>query len=104
MIKTAKYIRKPLYVDAVRITEENFRELALWCQGEIRTNEGERLVDDESQVNPKLNHIHIRVHMPKTPRQTRGYLGDWVLYTNSGYKIYTARVFKDTFTQVDEGG
>jgi hypothetical protein len=37
MIETQKYVRKPLYVDSVRVTEENFEEVAQWCQGNIET-------------------------------------------------------------------
>ena len=31
---TTKYVRKPLYVDAVQITEENFDDAVRWCFGE----------------------------------------------------------------------
>jgi len=34
-IETTTYIRKPLYVEAVQVSKENFVELSLWCQGEI---------------------------------------------------------------------
>ncbi len=32
-VVTEKYVRKPLYVDVVRITIENMAEVAHWCQG-----------------------------------------------------------------------
>lgn len=102
MIKTTKYIRKPLYVDAVQITVQNFSALAEWCQGEIRTNEGDELViSNQNGVNPVKHHIRLRVHNPKSIRQTQGYVGDWILYTARGYKIYTQKAFKTSFDRAD---
>jgi hypothetical protein len=83
-IKATKYIRKALYVDAVRVTEENFDELAKWCQGDI-TSDGNRA------------YIRVRVHTPKSERQTRAFVGDWILYTDRGYKIYSNNSFVDNF-------
>src|SRR5881398_2430646 len=101
MIQTDKYVRKPLYVDAVQITPANFVDLAEWCQGEIRTNEGDgELVDRQSdQVNPNAQHIRIRVHNPKNLCQTKGFVGDWILYTDRGYKVYTQKAFKAVFVK-----
>lgn len=102
-IATVRYVRKPLYVEAVQITEENFCEVALWCQGEIR-NPSEDRIDPElvqqgiaAQLSPKNLHIQVRVHSPKTPRHTRAYVGDWMLYTEMGYKIYTEKAFEMAF-------
>jgi hypothetical protein len=104
-IQTDKYVRKPLYVDAVQITKRNFIELVKWCQGEIRTNEGDELVvlEEENGFNPNDHHIRVRVHNPTKIRQTKGYVGDWILYTNRGYKIYTQKAFKLSFDKADEG-
>lgn len=83
-INTAKYVRKPLYVDAVEVTEENFKDLAVWCQGEIQT--------DGTQ-----EYIRVRVHTPKSARQTQAFVGDWILYTDRGYKVYSAKAFGENF-------
>jgi hypothetical protein len=88
-VKTETYIRKPLYVDAVRVTEENFDDIALWCQGDILT-----------EVSPGQNtkrYIKVRVVNPKMPRQTQAFVGDWILYTERGYKVYTNRAFRLAF-------
>src|SRR5438309_8469930 len=63
-ISTTRFIRKPLYVDAVQITKKNFVELANWCQGEIRVNESDELInyDHSNGINPEAHHIRIRVH------------------------------------------
>lgn len=92
-VETEKYIRKPLYVDAVRVSTQNFDEIASWCQGEVQ-------VDAET----RKQYIKVRVHLPKVPRQTRAYPGDWILYTDKGYKVYTNRAFRASFDKVvDEG-
>lgn len=93
MIETQKYLRKPLYVDAVRITGANFEEIAAWCQGEI-------LHDEAQGTGPGKKYIRVRVHNPKNPRQTKAYVGDWLLYTERGYKVYTAKAFHMAFDLV----
>lgn len=90
MIDTQKYIRKPLYVDAVRITTANFEEIATWCQGEIQEN---------GPSGKKC--IKVRVHNPKNVRQTQAVVGDWLLYTERGYKVYTNKAFHASFDPVE---
>ena len=84
---TAKYARMPFYVDAVRVTEENIDSVVKWCQGEKR--------EDTEGL-----YIKVRVHRPLTDRQTRAYLGDWVLYAGTGYKVYTDKAFEKSFEKV----
>lgn len=86
-IATKKYIRKPLVVDAVQVTEDNMEEIAKWCQGEVRSM-------DESN---RSQYVHVRVHNPRSPRQTRAFVGDWLLYTEMGYKIYNTKAFVSSF-------
>lgn len=93
-IQAQRYLRKPLYVDAVRITSANFEEISAWCQGEI-------LRDEESGSGKK--YIKVRVHNPKNPRQTKAFVGDWLLYTERGYKVYTSKAFHAAFDRVDPG-
>jgi hypothetical protein len=90
-ISTQKYIRKPLYVDAVRITAGNFDEIAAWCQGEVQQDDA---------AGKKF--IKVRVHNPKNPRQTKAFVGDWLLYTERGYKVYTNKAFHASFDVVPE--
>lgn len=97
-ISTKKYIRKPLVVDAVQVTAQNFEAMAQWCHGEIVCNDGSAA----EQVNPGNQHIRVRVHNPKTPRQTKAFVGDWILYTDRGYKIYTSKAFLSSFSEVPE--
>lgn len=88
-VETQKFQKQPLIVDAVRVTTENFREVAEWCQGEIITE-----VSGE--------YIHVRVHNPMNERQTKAFVGDWILYAGRGYKVYKDRSFKNTFVPVEE--
>jgi hypothetical protein len=95
---TTKYVRKPLYVDAVQVTEENFADVARWCFGKIHNI-------DESEataVEPSKQFIEVQVNNPKTIRQRRAFLGDWILYTEKGYKVYTTKAFTANFDKVEE--
>jgi hypothetical protein len=92
-IATKKYIRKPLVVDAVQVSTENFEELAAWCQGTIQNNDG----TNAQGIDPSSQHIHVRVHNPRSARQSKAFVGDWLLYTERGYKIYNTKAFLGTF-------
>lgn len=98
---TRKYVRKPLYVDAVQVTEQNFADIARWCFGEVG-NIDETPVDMTKPMDPSKQYIHVRVHNPKNTRQTRAFVGDWILYTERGYKVYTTKAFQANFDLVDE--
>lgn len=97
-IETQKFVRKPLYVDAVRVTPSNFDEIKNWCQGEVAHEfPGE---SGFSGPNGK-KYIRVRVHNPKNPRQTKAFIGDWILYTERGYKVYTNKAFHASFDKID---
>lgn len=100
-ITISKFVRKPLYVDAVQVTEESFSEVARWCFGDICNND-ETPVDKSAGVDPTKQYIHVRVHNPKNPRQTKAYVGDWILYTERGYKVYTTKAFQANFTKIED--
>lgn len=97
---TEKYVRKPLYVDAVQVTEENFGDIARWCFGEVGNIDGSP-VDPTADLNPSEQYIHVRVHNPKNAKQTQAHVGDWILYTERGYKVYTTKAFLANFRKVD---
>lgn len=92
-IETQRYVKKPLYVEAVRVTEQNFDELVDWAK---TTTQAEVIHD-----GPK-RHIKIFVHSPKNAKQTKAFIGDWLLKTDLGIKIYTNRAFRSSFDQVAE--
>lgn len=99
-IKTEKFIRKPFIIDGVQVTEENLKAVADWCQGEVRT-------DTQAQSAPsgqtgQAKYVKVRVHRPLNDRQTKAFVGDWVLYAGSGFKVYTAKAFLGSFVPVEK--
>jgi hypothetical protein len=91
-ITTVQYTRKALFVDAVRITKANFDDIAEWCQGEVKQTE-------TPGKGTGKKYIRIRAHNPKNPRQTKAFVGDWILYTDRGYKVYTNQAFHASFDE-----
>jgi hypothetical protein len=94
-METKKFVRKPFLVDGVQITAENMHQVAAWCQGEVRTSKG-------TGTHPAAPYVHVRVVMPKSHRQTMGFVGDWVLYAGTGYKVYSDKAFRQTFDPANE--
>jgi hypothetical protein len=92
-LKTKRFIKKPLYVEAVRITRRNFNDVVRWCEGHIRTE------SSDHPTNPGAKYIKVEVHNPINTRQTKAYVGDWVLKTDRGFKIYTHKAFTDSFDE-----
>lgn len=95
-ITTKQYTKKPLYVEAVRITRRNFAEVARWCEGHIQTERG------DAPQNAGKKYIKIDAHNPINARQTKAFIGDWVLQTERGFKIYTHTSFTSSFDEVLE--
>lgn len=89
MIEPIKYVRKPFEVEAVEVTEETMDEVSAWCRGNIKTDAHER------------PYIKVRVARALNERQTKAYVGDWVLYAGTGYKVYTQKAFNKSFEPLD---
>lgn len=82
-LKRAK--RKDIFVDFVQVTAENMEELAAWTKGEIKkTSNGNRYIDIDV-----LNPIELK--------QRRAFVGDFVLRSANGFKVYTERGFYKNF-------
>ena len=99
-VVTTKFVRKPMFVDAVQVTSENFFDVATWCQGVVRTADGVPTEWQTEGVPEDLTslHIHVRVQSPKNEKQTQARVGDWILYMDrGGYKVYTDRAFQHSF-------
>lgn len=84
MIETTMYVRKPFEVEAVQVTEENLELVSEWCRGMIHNE-------------PAARYIKVNVARPLNVRQTKAYPGDWVLFANNGFKVYTDKAFEKTF-------
>lgn len=96
-IETSKFVRKPVLVDAVRVTAENMKEVAFWCNGDIV----------HTIINPggkaeNVAYIQVRVMNPISERQSKAYIGDWVLYSTTGYKAFTDKAFRKSFDPAAE--
>lgn len=87
-MKTHKFARKPFYVDAVRVSEANLADVATWCEGTPEET-------DDGQA-----YIKVKVHRPLTERQTQAFVGDWVLFAGTGFKVYTPKAFDKSFEKV----
>lgn len=86
-VETTSYVRKPFEVSAVQVTEENMEDVKDWCQGVVEY-EGESVT---------RRFIRVRVARVLSERQTKAYVGDWVLYAATGFKVYTQKAFHKTF-------
>lgn len=97
-ITPVKFARKPFYIDAVQVTDKNMTLIAEWCQGAVRVTKR----DNKDGIDEK--YIKVRVHRPLNDRQTQAFVGDWVLYAGTGYKVYTNKAFINSFeiVEVDE--
>lgn len=90
----AKFARKPFDVEAVQVTADNMEEVAKWCQGSIETEAS----DSEGSG---LRYVKVRVLRVLSEKQTKAFVGDWVLYAGTGYKVYTNKAFKNNFEPLD---
>jgi hypothetical protein len=105
-IATTRYTRVPFPVDAVQVTEENLEEIAVWTDGQVKT--ANRTIRDENGKptgqKEKAEYISIETHRPLNERQKRAFVGDWVLRSESGFKIYTEKAFDSCFTLMEPQG
>lgn len=88
MLEIMQYVRKPFPVQAVRVGPENINDIVDWCKGKLDVDQG------------GAQYIQVdAVRNPITPRQSKAYLGDWVLLTGTSFKVYTDKAFKKSFEQ-----
>lgn len=91
-LAVVKYARKPFYIDAVQVTEDNISDVAKWASADVRT-------DNDTAAK---KYIKVRVLRPLKERQTKAYVGDWVLYAGTGFKVYTTTAFASNFEISDQ--
>lgn len=94
-LELTKFTRKPLNVDGVQVTVEHMDDIAEWCGGKVRT-----LPPNDRHTQEAL-YIQVPVKNAQHPRQSKAFVGDYVLFANGGYKVYTSRAFKRHFELVD---
>jgi hypothetical protein len=83
--KTAR--RKTFDVDYVVVTEENISEVAVWCNGTVGGEEPDRFIKivDKNAMNT---------------RQTKAFVGDYVLKSGMTFKSYGKKSFYKSFDDV----
>lgn len=83
------FVRRSFAVKAVRVTKENIWELAEWCGGTVTDIHGDI-------------HIKVDVKRPLNEKQTQAHVGDWVLNTKKGFKVYNEKAFHANFRGADQ--
>lgn len=96
-VETLKFVRKPFYVDAVRVTSANMADVAKWCGGTVRQAKPD---GDVQQGRVPQKYVEVPVYLPMNDRQKMAFVGDWVLFAGKGYKVYTNPAFNKTFQAV----
>lgn len=90
-------VRNPFYVLAVQVTGENMELVRDWCSGTIYT------VPEKEVAFPNekpRRFIKVKVEAAKSERQTKAYVGDWVLKAGEGFKVYTNKAYMGGFIQL----
>lgn len=83
--------RKPFFVEAVQVTEENIEAIAEWCNGRITATKG----DEDNR------YIKVHVKNPMTARQTKAFVNDWVLRSGDSFKVYKHESFLKVFDKTE---
>ena len=84
-LQTETLVRKPFFVGAIQVTEENMKEVAKWCGGRINTTPPPR--KDESD---RVVRRYIRMPVPLNRNgRGRAYAGDWILNMGESFQAYT---------------
>lgn len=86
-LKIEEFERLPFTIQAIEVTNENIKQVAKWCGGQVRTT-GKRGIQ---------KYIKVDVKRALNERQTMAYIGDWVLKAGSGFKVYTPKAFSESF-------
>lgn len=96
MIKPETYLRRTFEIEAVRITHDNMHEVAIWCLAEekVQTRPAKK---GEGNFVQEIPYLKIEVLRPLNERQSMAFVGDWVLKTGTGFKIYTDIAFHKNF-------
>ena len=91
MLNTKNYKSKPIFVEAVQISEDNMNEIASWVNGEIIT------ISDSSKDKTQISFVKAHVLRSKGYIRNKGYVGDWIVKSDLGVKFYTNAAFERSF-------
>ena len=94
MLNLKNYKSKPIFVEAVQIQENNMAEIATWVEGEVITL-------DAQEDKPAVSFVKTHVLRSKGYIRNKGYVGDWLVKSDLGVKIYTDSAFQRAFETDD---
>jgi len=97
VIVTTTYQRKTFRVQAIRVTEENMKELADWCGGQFKI--------ETSGPHGGLGDPYIQVAIGRVqgrPQHASAYVGDWVTRLSAGnnFRVYKSKSFLEAFQEI----
>lgn len=95
-IVTSRFVRKPFFVNAIPVTSENMSDIAEWCKGRVMKTTPK----PEDGVRP-VPYIKVDVKHAQNEKQTRAFVGDYVLQSGSVFKVYTETAFMNSFEPSD---
>ncbi len=82
-----RFVRRLFYVTAIQVTDENIDAVAIWCGGKVHRG------GDAGDKYVKVS----KVMKPQNDRQTRAFVGNFVVQSGRYFKIYTATSFDRSF-------
>lgn len=85
-----RYTYTPVYVQAVQVTTDNMTKVAKWCGGTINKR-------DDPPADGGRPYIKVNTVRPMRLRQTQAFVGDWVVKTGGGFKVYLNNAFGKAF-------
>jgi hypothetical protein len=87
---TTEYVRKVFTVQAVRVSADNIEKVAEWCKGSI-------LRGYDTETDETVPYIKVPTMNPQNDRHTQARIGDWVLFSGRGFKVYMHKAFMRDF-------
>jgi hypothetical protein len=81
------WTRKSFDVKAARVTATNIRAVAAWCNGKIGMSEGKKLY---------VNIWTVQFHRG---RETKAFVGDWVVLIDGAFKHYRDKSFRQAYSK-----
>lgn len=86
-LKFDSFTRKPFTVDAIKVTDENMKEIA-------------KLLGQVKKEPNGTRYIHV--YKNKTRNVTKIYVGYWVTKMGNNFRAYSERVFNKEFVLNEE--
>lgn len=98
-LQTEKYIRQARPVDAVKVTDENIKDVAAWCNGLHIPKPGLAGAGE----NFDQDYVYIASSHPNSTAQTRAFPGDWIIREDfRRFRIITNKQFKNSYERVNK--